>query len=914
MNFETDCSGHLPPELIAAWKKAGILNALPIQKEAIEKGLLHGESMLIVAPTSSGKTFLGEIAATQHALRGSRAIYLVPFKAIAEERFGEFSERYRDNEDIGLRCIVSDRDHHENDAELIVGKFDIAILTYEKLAALLVAGKAILDVSGCIIVDEVQMVADPNRGTTLELILTKLRRLENRPQILCLSAVLGQLSKFDEWLGVTTIRASHRPIELRQGILGPNGTFEYREWNSKNPGTEQITSPSLPNVVANLIARGEQILIFVASVKRTEEVSKSLANAIALPAAVASIAALRDEADTETREILLATLRNGIALHNADCELPERMIVEQGFRKGEIRVLVSTTTLAMGINMPVDNVILADNLRWTVVNGAWAQVPWLCAEVQNLLGRAGRFGQSTSFGRGIILAATPAEKRQFAHLYLDAAPEPLKSAFMQHNIDRRVLDVVATGFANSADEVISFLFDSFAGRIWVTAREQIEKIIQDGIQRCIDLELFEKEDNGALHATALGSICAAQHCSLETFSQVKNYVLSVVHFDHLDVAFAGAQTSEVLESIRRIKWDDSQRNISIRERLNKSYADNKLVGLIQEVFAFMMERPTQPPKPEFIIAAVCEEILQSNRTLRELCRGFRISGGNLRQMCESVSWMVDIMGAIAGVLRPELSIEFGEVSSCLRKRAPVACRLLDELPSYVSRDERIRLVAKGIQNTEEVLGRAPSEFVGVMSASKADRILDHLFSTRNRTHDYWLRDHKRRLDKIGIQFGLIERMYSATGIDLELVIEELLNTNFVDATAQRITDQKAGEPDILLHFADGISFSIQVTAKESNSKFVDSKKAGDIIPQSVRFGVEGFICVGRPDFETLARENGGHLGAKYNYKQIPVFVLCELFVLFAEKRFDAAEITKIVREARGYIDVKRLFTEIRTRD
>lgn len=914
MNFETECSGHLPTELIAAWKKSGIVDALPIQQEAIEKGLLQGESMLIVAPTSSGKTFLGEIAATQHALRGSRAIYLVPFKAIAEERFEEFSERYRDNVDIGLRCIVSDRDHHENDSELIVGKFDIAILTYEKLAALLVAGKAILDVCGCIIVDEVQMVTDPNRGTTLELILTKLRRLENRPQILCLSAVLGQLSRFDDWLGVTTIRASHRPIELRQGILGPNETFEYREWNSRTPGTEQITSPTLPTVVANLIARGEQVLIFVASVRRTEEVSKSLANAIALPAAMASISALRDEADTETREILLATLRNGIALHNADCELPERLIVEQGFRRGEIRVLVSTTTLAMGINMPVDNVILADNLRWTIVNGAWAQIPWLCADVQNLLGRAGRFGKSTTFGRGIILAATPAEKRQFSHLYLEAAPEPLKSAFMQQDIDRRVLDVVATGFAISENDVISFLFDTFAGRTWITAREQIEKLIREGIQRCVDLELLEKANGGGLHATPLGSICAAQHCSLETFSQIKDYVLSVVHFDHLDVAFAGARTSEVLESIRRIKWDDSQRNLSIRERLNKSYADNKLVGLIQEVFSFLIERPTQTPTPDFTIAAVCEEILRSKNTLREICRGFRISGGNLRQMCESVSWIVDIMGAVAGVLRSELTVEFGEVSSCLRKRAPVTCRLLDELPPYVSRDERIRLFDNGFQNTEQVLERVPSEFAGIMSASKAERILNDLFSTRNRTHDYWLRDHKRRLDKIGAQFGIIERMYSLKGTDLEVVIVELLNTEFIDATAQRIADQHAGEPDILLYFADGISFSIQVSAKETNTKFVDSKKAGDIIPQSVRFGVEGFICVGRPDFETLARENAGHLGSKYNYKQIPVFVLCELFVLFAEKRFDAVEITKLLREAKGYIDVNRLFSEIRTRD
>ena len=910
MNFKSNYSEHLPPELIDAWTNSGIEEALPIQQEAIEKGLLLGESMLVISPTSSGKTFLGEIVATQHALRGSRSIYLVPFKAIAEERFGEFSERYRDNNKIGLRCIVSDRDHHENDAELIVGKFDIAILTYEKLAALLVAGKGMLDVCGCIIVDEIQMVSDSNRGTTLELILTKLRRLENRPQILCLSAVLGQLSGFDNWLGVTTIRANHRPVELRQGVLGPSATFKYREWNSRSPGTEQITAPNLLEVVANLVARDEQVLVFASSVRRTEEVSKALAKSLSLPTSTDSIAALRDEADTETREVLLTTLRNGIALHNADCEFPERLIVEQGFRKGEIRVIVSTTTLAMGINMPVDNVILADNQRWTQVNGAWTQVPWRCADVQNLLGRAGRFGQSTTFGRGILLASTPAEKHQVLRLYLESDPEALKSAFMDQDIDRRVLDVVATGFANSVEDVTSFLFDTFAGQVWVNNRTPREQLIQDGIKRCIELELFERDDNDALHATALGSICAAQHCSLKTFSQMKEYVLSVTQFDHLDVAFAGAQTEEVVKLIKRIKWNDPQRNLSIRERLNKFYDDNKLVGLIQQVFAVMIEHPTQTPKPEFTIAAVCEEILQSERTLREICRGFRISGGNLRQMCESVSWMVDIMGSIAGVLRPELSVEFGEVSACLRKRAPVSCRLLDELPIYVSRDERIRLLASGVQNTEQVLERAPSEYSGIMSVTKAERILEHLTSTRTRTHEYWHRDHKWRLDKIGAQFGLIDRMYTDKGTDFEVVIEELLNTNFVDATAQRITDQNAGEPDILLHFKDGISFSIQVTAKELNTKFVGSKKSGDIIPQSARFGVVGFICVGRPDFETLARENAGQLGKKYNYKQIPVFVLCELFVLYAEDRFTSEQITKVIRDARGHLDVKRLFTEL----
>jgi helicase len=105
LRFEELCKVTFPPEVYAAWKKDGIVEALPVQQAAIGEGLFLGKSLLVIAPTSSGKTFLGEVLAVSQALNGSRAIYLVPYKAIAEERYSEFVSRYSDNPELEFRCI-----------------------------------------------------------------------------------------------------------------------------------------------------------------------------------------------------------------------------------------------------------------------------------------------------------------------------------------------------------------------------------------------------------------------------------------------------------------------------------------------------------------------------------------------------------------------------------------------------------------------------------------------------------------------------------------------------------------------------------------------------------------------------------------------------------------------------------------
>jgi helicase len=206
-------------EIIDSWEHAGYKILLPVQEEAINKGVLDRTSLLITAPTSSGKTFVGEMTAVSHALQGKRTLYLVPFKAIAEEKYLDFIEKYS-SASVGFIVLISDRDHRENDGDIQIGNYDIAILTYEKLSSLLVANASILDSCDCVVVDEIQMVMDPERGGDLELLLTKIKAVRHNTQIIALSAVLGDLNGFDDWLGVDVIERIDRPVEFLNILNG----------------------------------------------------------------------------------------------------------------------------------------------------------------------------------------------------------------------------------------------------------------------------------------------------------------------------------------------------------------------------------------------------------------------------------------------------------------------------------------------------------------------------------------------------------------------------------------------------------------------------------------------------------------------------------------------------------------------
>lgn len=897
-------------EIIQSWKNFGYESLLPVQEEAIETGALDGKSLLVCAPTSSGKTFIGEMVAVAYALSGKRTLYLVPFKTIAEEKYAEFTEKYGKS-DIGLLVRISDRDRRETDDEIRIGHYDIAILTYEKLSALLVTNPGILDTCNCVIVDEIQMIMDPERGGNLELLLTKIKATRNNTQIIGLSAVLKDLNGFDKWLGAEVIFHRERPVELYQGVLRPDGIYEYRTWNTQNTGEEQFKSSTLFDLIKELLSNDEQVIIIRNSVPQSIQTAIDLARVLSsLPAASTTIARLNEEAETETREELLKTLRHSIAFHNADCELGERLAVEQGFRTGEIRVLAATTTLSTGVNLPCKTIILADNFKWSMVRGNLQRVNWLVGEVHNIFGRAGRLGQKDGFGRGILIANDQREYRSIQGAYLNAQLEELESTFANRDIGLRVLDVVATGFAGRRKDISDFIFLTFAAKEWKTpeAKRQIKDHIQNGIERCISGGLFKEAKSGLIQATSLGRICAAKQVAIETFKKLTEYVKEAEAIDILDLVFVAASTDEVCKPYYRgVNWNELNLKKRLLQRLNELSAKNELKGSLAQFYSHQTSYLSTENTIAITSALLTKDILESNLTNREIGKKHNLTSANIRKMCLNLSWVLDTLSGIAKVVRPKLAQELQYISECVNNRTPISCRFLNRIHSVnLTRDEKIELAKAGYLSEDDFLDKKGSDFRGVINPSKANKIIEHINNKRTRNQEFWQRDHKRRLDSIGVDTSRLEAIYTESGIVLERSICELFQLNFAACNVNRITDQREGEPDLLLTFPSGERVTVQVTAKKDQTSFIDSKKAGDVISQSARFHPDGFICLGRPDFQDLAREQANHHALDKNFKLLPMYVLAELFVRVKEGKIDTNLAAEFLLNARGYLTVSEI--------
>lgn len=192
----------------------------PVQEKALEAGLLENRSLLVCAPTASGKTLIATMAIV-NKLKEGKAIYLVPLKALANEKYKEY-KGLLERTDYGVIKSTGDVDSDSG----YLAKYDLLILTTEKLDSLLRHKISWLGEVKTVVVDEIHLLNDPNRGPTLEIILTLLKQLI-QPQIIGLSATIGNPGELAEWLEASLVIDDWRPVELKQGIRFEEKTKFY---------------------------------------------------------------------------------------------------------------------------------------------------------------------------------------------------------------------------------------------------------------------------------------------------------------------------------------------------------------------------------------------------------------------------------------------------------------------------------------------------------------------------------------------------------------------------------------------------------------------------------------------------------------------------------------------------------------
>ncbi len=433
---------QLPSELRSFIIRKGISELYPPQEEAVKAGVLKGKSLVVSSPTASGKTLIALMAAFETVRSGRMVVYLAPLRALASEKFNEFSELA----EFGIKTAISTGDYDSSGEKL--GRANIVVLTNERYDSIMRHKSNWLSSVGLYIADEVHLAGSDSRGPTLEMILTRIRHLGAGAQILSLSATISNSKEMAEWLGSGSVELDWRPVPLRQGVYD-YGRVVFTDGVEKTIPRSTYGIPI--DVAMDTLKEGGQALIFAGTRRRAvslgtkaaELTPRFMSEPEKKAAAEAARRILSSGEETSLSRLLAELVGKGSAFHHAGLEAEHRRIVEEYYRARAIKVLSATPTLAAGVNLPARRVVIADMTRYDAGSGGNADISVL--DYRQMAGRAGR-PQYDDYGETVIIPSPSQPALPTLEHYANSPPEPIRSRLADEGAMRiHTLATISTG-------------------------------------------------------------------------------------------------------------------------------------------------------------------------------------------------------------------------------------------------------------------------------------------------------------------------------------------------------------------------------------------------------------------------------------------------------------------------------------
>jgi len=445
----------------------------PPQELALSKGVTNGNNVLVTTPTSSGKTLIGLMGMINILNKGKKVVYLTPLKALATEKFNEFKiitdlSCFRNRR---VNIGISTGDYDSSGSELV--NKDVIILTNEKMDSILRHDSNWIYNVGLFIIDEIHLLTERERGPTLEIILTKIKLMPQKPQIIGISATVSNSDEVAEWLTCEPIQSNWRPTELIEGVYnyGKVTMNDGTNYHIDNIGISDNTTSAITSLAMDSITNdGGQSLVFAETRKRTVSLAKKTSEIVAKfldktsikLAQKTGVEILKEGDDTELTRTLSSTVAKGVGFHHAGLGAKSRQIVEKAFRNGIVKILFATPTLAAGVNLPARRVIITSIFRYDYQYGG--NVPMSVLQYKQICGRAGRPAYD-KYGEAIIIADSRTNPEDLYNHFVLGVPEPIVSQLMDERALRvHVLGVIASKPKMLKSELLYFFEQTFLSK------------------------------------------------------------------------------------------------------------------------------------------------------------------------------------------------------------------------------------------------------------------------------------------------------------------------------------------------------------------------------------------------------------------------------------------------------------------
>ncbi len=548
------------------------------QKDAC-KFIDEGKSVVVCAPTGAGKTVIAQHAIHRALNEGTRIFYTTPLKALSNQKYYDFGEKYG-TDNVGL--LTGDTSINRN--------AQIVVMTTEVFRNMLygtnfgAVADNLKDVK-YVVLDEVHYMNDEQRGTVWE---ESIIYCPTNVQIIALSATVANARELTDWINTVhskteLVNTDFRPVPLRYyyfdssqptkllPLLTPSGQLnkkikpEKKVFGKKLQNKKSYVKEIIKNLKLNDMLPA---IYFTFSRKKCDEQMEKCASLdLITKSERAQIQQFIDDYIAENPHLYnnkhIEYLLCGVASHHAGLLPSWKILVEKLFQKGLLKVVFATETLAAGINMPARSTIISSTSKRTD-NGHRMLT---ASEFLQMSGRAGRRGMD-DVGYVTVVGTQFQSPEEVAELVLSDA-NPLESKFAPGY--SMVLNLLQRFSLDEAKELIlkSFGYFSSGSRLQplLKTKEQIKNEIKSREFACpyklSDIELDEY--NKIRHIYVQNRQTYKKICKQERF---KNRPLSA------DAIKFGRETKAMLENMHSFKCDTCKlykkhsKNIEILSRFS----------------------------------------------------------------------------------------------------------------------------------------------------------------------------------------------------------------------------------------------------------------------------------------------------------------------------------------------------------